>query len=61
MKTKEEAIADLLEEDRKYTRLMKKYQGDDEALGEADFLYQQGVGAADIELILSELNYTANN
>lgn len=54
MKTRDEAVADFLEEDQKYSELVKEYWGDDEALAKADFLYQEGVRVDEIAKALKE-------
>jgi hypothetical protein len=54
MKTRDEAVTDFLEEDRKYSELIKEYPGDDKALAKADFLYQEGVRVDEIALALKE-------
>jgi hypothetical protein len=54
MKTRGEAVTDFLEEDRKYSELVKEYRGDDEALAQADFLYQEGVRVDEIAIALKE-------
>lgn len=54
MKSRDEAVADFLEEDQKYSELVKKYRGDDKALAKADFLYQEGVRVDEIVSALKE-------
>ncbi|MEI6478170.1 MAG: hypothetical protein WCO52_04245 [bacterium] len=56
MKTKEEVVREFWEQDSQFKALLIKYKGNDEALGEADFLYQQGVRVSDIELVLENLS-----
>jgi len=60
MKTKKEAISEILEENRKYEQLIKRYRGNDELLGEAGYLFQEGVKVKDIAKTLRELIGTAN-
>jgi len=54
MKTKEEVIADFWEEDRKYKELIQEYAGNELALGEADWMYQEGVRVDEIARTLKE-------
>lgn len=54
MKTREEAVQDLLEEDNRYSKLVKEYEGSIAALDKADELYQQGVRVSVIRKILKE-------
>jgi hypothetical protein len=54
MKSKEEVIKEFWDQDRQFTQLIKKYEGNDELLGEADYLYQQGVKVSEIERTLDE-------
>ena len=56
MKTKEEAIKQLLEEDAKFGLLLKEHEGDTEYLCEADHLYQEGVIVNDIVKIFGTLS-----
>ncbi|MEI6478611.1 MAG: hypothetical protein WCO52_06555 [bacterium] len=60
MKTDEEVVREFWEQDNQFRALLMKYKGNDEALGEADFLYQQGVRVRDIELTLEGLGYGNN-
>ena len=55
MKTDVEVVREFWEQDSQFKKLLMKYRGNDEALGEADFLYQQGVRVSDIEFTLEEL------
>ncbi|HOX40815.1 MAG TPA: hypothetical protein PK263_01310 [bacterium] len=54
MKSRKEAVFDVLEEDRKYEKLVKEYEGNQSALNKADFLYQEGVRVGEIERALRE-------
>lgn len=54
MKTNLKVIQEVLEEDRLYTKLVQRLQGSEEALQEADFLYQEGVRVAEIERMFEE-------
>jgi galactokinase len=54
MKTDAEVVAEFLEEDRLYTKLVQRMQGNEEALQEADHLYQEGVRVAEIERLFEE-------
>jgi hypothetical protein len=54
MKTREEMIAEFWEEERKYQELIRIYEGNDEMLGEADHLYQEGVRVDEIAKALGE-------
>ncbi|HOX41462.1 MAG TPA: hypothetical protein PK263_04670 [bacterium] len=54
MKSREEAVLELLEEDRRYSRLIRKYQGDQAALATADELYQEGVRVSEIAQVLED-------
>lgn len=54
MKTNLEVIQEVLEEDRLYTKLVQRMQGNEEALQEADYLYQEGVRVAEIERMFEE-------
>ncbi len=54
MKTKEEVIADFWEEDRKYKELIQGYMGNQQALAEADWMYQEGVRVDEIKRTLEE-------
>lgn len=49
MKTAKEVIAEFWEEDKAYKKLVQRMQGNEEALLEADHLYQEGVRVAEIE------------
>ena len=53
MKTKIEAVMDVLEREREYAQLIERYGEDEELLGEADYLFQQGVRAREIALLLT--------
>jgi hypothetical protein len=54
MKTNLEVIQEVLEEDRLYAKLVQRMQGNEEALQEADYLYQEGVRVAEIERMFEE-------
>jgi len=54
MKTRDEAVANFLEEDKKYSELVKEYRGNQEALMKADYLYQEGVRVDEIAKALKE-------
>ncbi len=60
MKTKEEVVADFWEEDQKYAELIQEYQGNEDALNEADWLYQEGVRVDEIAWTLRE-HWDSNN
>jgi hypothetical protein len=58
MKTKIEAVMDILEREREYALLIEQYGEDEELLGEADYLFQQGVRATEIALLLESPEYS---
>lgn len=54
MKTDRDVIAEFYAEDAAYTKLVQRLQGNEEALQEADYLYQEGVRVAEIERMFEE-------
>jgi len=54
MKTKIEAIWDVIEENRKFGALKRKYSKDTEMMQEADHMFQDGIRVDDIARLLRE-------
>ena len=58
MKTDAEVVAEFWEEEERYKKLVQRLQGNEEALLEADHLYQEGVRVAEIERMYDENELT---
>ncbi len=58
MKTDVEVVAEFWEEEERYKKLVQKLEGNEEALQEADHLYQEGVRVAEIERMFEENELT---
>jgi hypothetical protein len=59
MKTAKDVIAEFYAEDAAYTKLVQRMQGNEEALLEADYLYQEGVRVAEIERMFDQNELTS--
>ena len=55
MKSDKEVIREFWDEDREIKKLFKEYEGNEELVLEADYLFQEGVRVDEIRKIMLEM------